>query len=260
MSSADELECFLNSVQLSIDNSLSEDQKIEHKGAQRTQELLMEIRHVSKVFKQGDLETRVLEDINLLVAAGDFIALMGPSGSGKSTLLNIISGLDAPSAGDVIVNGLNIVGLSETELARWRSQHVGFIFQQYHLMPVLSAFENVALPLMLFDMSRRERRERAEAALTIVGLSDRMTYMPRQLSGGQQQRVSIARAIVTDPPILIGDEPTGNLDGKSTGDILNLFDILNSELGKTIIMVTHDEEAAAHAKRVTRLRDGRLVE
>ena len=220
----------------------------------------MEIRHVSKVFRQGDLETRVLEDINLEVACGDFIALMGPSGSGKSTLLNIISGLDTPSTGDVLMNSQSIVGLSETALAIWRSQHLGFIFQQYHLMPVLSAYENVALPLMLFNMSRRERRERSIAALSIVGLQDRMNYMPRQLSGGQQQRVSIARAIVTDPTILIGDEPTGNLDGKSTADVLRLFDILNKDLGKTIIMVTHDDEAAAHARRVTRLRDGMLME
>ena len=215
---------------------------------------------MSKVFRQGNLETRVLEDISLQIAEGDFVALMGPSGSGKSTLLNIISGLDTPTTGDVLMNDRSIVGLSETELAMWRSEHVGFIFQQYHLMPVLSAFENVALPLMLFNMSRRERRERTEAALAIVGLQDRMHYIPSQLSGGQQQRVSIARAIVTDPPILIGDEPTGNLDSKSSGDVLRLFDILNSELGKIIIMVTHDADAAAHAKRVMQLKDGLLVE
>ena len=221
---------------------------------------LMETRHVSKVFKQGSVETRVLEDVSLQITEGDFVALMGPSGSGKSTLLNIISGLDAPSTGDVLMNGKSIVGLSESALARWRSQHIGFIFQQYHLMPVLSAFENVALPLTLFNMSRRERRERTIAALTIVGLKHRIDYMPSQLSGGQQQRVSIARAIVTDPPILIGDEPTGNLDSRSSGDVLRLFDILNSELGKTIIMVTHDAAAAAHAKRITRIRDGMLME
>jgi len=220
----------------------------------------LEVQHVSKVFVQGDLETRVLEDINLQVASGGYIALMGPSGSGKSTLLNIISGLDSPTAGDIRLLGSSIVGLSETELAVWRSHHVGFIFQQYHLMPVLSALENVILPLMLFDMSRRERKARAEAALSIVGLEDRMSYLPRQLSGGQQQRVSIARAIVTDPPIIIGDEPTGNLDRKSSGDVLQLFDILNKELHKTIIMVTHDQEAAAHAARVIRLRDGMLIE
>lgn len=220
----------------------------------------MEIRHVSKVFTQEGLQTRVLEDIYLQVARGDFIALMGPSGSGKSTLLNIISGLDTPTSGDVLMNGASIVGLSERELAVWRSHNIGFIFQQYHLMPVLTAFENVALPLMLFDMKQRERRERSKAALAIVGLEDRMNYLPRQLSGGQQQRVSIARAIVTDPTILIGDEPTGNLDRKATADVLMLFDILNRDLGKTIIMVTHDTEAAMHARRAIRLRDGVLVD
>lgn len=221
---------------------------------------IMEIRHVTKVFKQDGLETRVLEDIDLQINKGDFIALMGPSGSGKSTLLNVISGLDIPTSGDVLMNGKSIVGLSETRLAAWRSQHIGFIFQQYHLMPVLTALENVALPLMLFNMSRRERKERASAALTIVGLQDRLHYLPRQLSGGQQQRVSIARAIVTDPIILIGDEPTGNLDSKATADVLTLFDILNRDLGKTIIMVTHDVDAAAYAKRAIRLQDGRLAD
>lgn len=220
----------------------------------------IEVIGVSKVFTQGELETRVLENINLRAREGDYIALMGPSGSGKSTLLNIISGLDAPTTGDIRMLGESIVGLSETALAAWRSQHIGFIFQQYHLMPVLSARENVMLPLMLFSMSRRERRTRAEAALKIVGLEDRMDYLPRQLSGGQQQRVSIARAIVTDPPVIIGDEPTGNLDRKSSGDVLHLFDILNQELRKTIIMVTHDQEAADHARRIIRLRDGMLIE
>ncbi len=222
-------------------------------------EPILEVIHVQKIFHQGEVETRVLEDINLEVFPGDYVALMGPSGSGKSTLLNIISVLDVPTAGDVVVNGQSIVGLSESELARWRHEHIGFIFQQYHLMPVLTAFENVELPLLLLDADRRERRERVEAALRIVGLEDRMTYFPRQLSGGQQQRVGIARAIVADPLILIGDEPTGNLDTHASSDVLRLFDTLNSDLGKTILMVTHDPRAASHAQTIEHLEDGMLL-
>ncbi|HET6566705.1 MAG TPA: ABC transporter ATP-binding protein [Rhodothermales bacterium] len=224
------------------------------------QQPLLEVRHVSKVYRQGEIETPVLYDIDLDVFPGDYVALMGPSGSGKSTLLNIVSGLDVPTAGDVILDGESIVGLTESELAEWRREHIGFIFQQYHLMPVLTAFENVELPLLLLDMTKRERRERVEAALEIVGLTDRMKYYPRQLSGGQQQRVGIARAVVTDPLLIIGDEPTGNLDVRSTGDVLRLFEILNSDLGKTIVMVTHDPHAAEHAKTIEHLEKGILLE
>lgn len=204
--------------------------------------------------------TPVLEDVNLDVFESDFIALMGPSGSGKSTLLNIISGLDYPSGGDILMNGESIIGLTETELSRWRLNNIGFIFQQYHLMPVLTAFENVEMPLLLFDMNRKERRDRVMAALEIVGLLHRVQYYPRQLSGGQQQRVCIARAIVTDPVIIIGDEPTGNLDYRSTDDVLELFDILNGDLKKTIIIVTHDPHAAKRAKTIEQLEKGILLE
>lgn len=221
---------------------------------------LLNINHVSKIYRNGEIETRVLEDINLSVNAGDLIALMGPSGSGKSTLLNIISGLDSPTSGEVIINEKNITGLSESELSTWRLDHIGFIFQQYHLMPVLTAYENVELPLLLFDLSRSQRKQLAEAALAIVGLENRMTYYPRQLSGGQQQRVCIARAIVTDPLILIADEPTGNLDFESTEEVLELFDTLNQDLGKTIIMVTHDPHVSARAGIIHYLEKGILME
>ncbi|SMO49155.1 ABC transporter ATP-binding protein [Fodinibius sediminis] len=221
---------------------------------------LLDISHVSKIYRKGEIETRVLEDINLRVQGGDFIALMGPSGSGKSTLLNIISGLDTPTTGEVVVNGRNITGLSESALSAWRLEHVGFIFQQYHLMPVLTAFENVELPLLLFNLGRSERKSLAEAALSIVGLEDRTGYYPRQLSGGQQQRVCIARAIVTDPLIIIADEPTGNLDYDSTNEVLALFDTLNQDLGKTIIMVTHDPHAAERAGDIRYLQKGLIVE
>lgn len=221
---------------------------------------LLDISHVSKIYMNGEIETRVLEDINLQVHGRDFIALMGPSGSGKSTLLNIISGLDTPTAGEVIVNGRTITGLTESALSAWRLEHIGFIFQQYHLMPVLTAFENVELPLLLFDLSKAERESLVVAALSIVGLVDRTSYYPRQLSGGQQQRVCIARAIVTDPLVIIADEPTGNLDYNSTNEVLALFDTLNQDLGKTIIMVTHDPHAAERASKIWRLQKGVLVE
>jgi len=223
-------------------------------------EPLLEIIRVSKIYLQGEVETRVLEDVNLQVFDRDFIALMGPSGSGKSTLLNIISGLDSPTSGAVVMNGRNIVGLDESSLSAWRHENIGFIFQQYHLMPVLTAYENVELPLLIFDMSRSERKNRVRAALNIVGLENRMDYYPRQLSGGQQQRVCIARAIVTDPLIIIGDEPTGNLDYESTDEVLELFDTLNIDLGKTIIMVTHDPHAANRAKTIQHLEKGVLID
>ncbi len=221
---------------------------------------IFRIQNISKAYIQGEMITPVLEDVNLDVFESDFIALMGPSGSGKSTLLNIISGLDYPSGGDILMNGESIIGLTETELSRWRLNNIGFIFQQYHLMPVLTAFENVEMPLLLFDMNRKERRDRVMAALEIVGLLHRVQYYPRQLSGGQQQRVCIARAIVTDPVIIIGDEPTGNLDYRSTDDVLELFDILNGDLKKTIIIVTHDPHAAKRAKTIEQLEKGILLE
>ncbi len=221
---------------------------------------ILRIQNISKAYIQGEMITPVLEDVNLDVFESDFIALMGPSGSGKSTLLNIISGLDFPSGGDVMMNGESIVGLTETELSRWRLNNIGFIFQQYHLMPVLTAFENVEMPLLLFDMNRKERRDRVMAALEIVDLLHRVQYYPRQLSGGQQQRVCIARAIVTDPVIIIGDEPTGNLDYRSTDDVLELFDILNGDLKKTIIIVTHDPHAAKRAKTIEQLEKGILLD
>lgn len=223
-------------------------------------EPLLTVRHVKKYYWQGDVETRVLEDINLEVFSGDYIVLMAPSGSGKTTLLNIISGLDDPTAGSVSMKGDIITGAMESDRSKWRSEHIGFIFQQYHLMPTLTAFENVELPLLLFDMSGKDRRRRVEAALIIVGLSDRMHYYPRQLSGGQQQRVGVARAIVTDPNILIADEPTGNLDYDSTSELLVLFDVLNNELGKTMIIVTHDPRVAQKAHKGYRLDRGNLVE
>lgn len=221
---------------------------------------LVVVDHVSKIYLSGEIETPVLADINLTVEAGDMIALMGPSGSGKSTLLNIISGLDSPTAGSITVDGKNITNLNESALSTWRLEHLGFIFQQYHLMPVLTAYENVELPLLLFDMTRSQRREVVKAALSIVGLDHRHTYYPRQLSGGQQQRVCIARAIVTDPLILIADEPTGNLDYESTNEVLELFDTLNQDLGKTIIMVTHDPHVAQKAGTIHQLQKGVLVE
>ena len=219
---------------------------------------LVSVNHVSKIYVSGEVETPVLADVMLTIHPGNFIALMGPSGSGKSTLLNIISGLDSPTAGNIVVNGRDITNLSESSLSTWRLENIGFIFQQYHLMKVLTAFENVELPLLLFDMSRSQRRKLTEAALAIVGLEDRMDYYPRQLSGGQQQRVCIARAIVTDPIILIADEPTGNLDFNSTDEVLELFDTLNRDLGKTIIMVTHDPHVARKAGTIHHLEKGFL--
>jgi len=220
---------------------------------------VVEIRNLVKSYRRGDQVVEVLRDITLDIASGDFIALMGPSGSGKSTLLNLIAGIDKPDSGVVRVGGVNIAALGEAELADWRAANVGFIFQFYNLMPVLSAFENVELPLLLTRLSARERREHVSTALGMVGLSDRMSHYPSELSGGQQQRVAIARAVITDPAILVADEPTGDLDRNSADDILNLMAQLNSELGKTIIMVTHDPHAAQRAHRVQQLEKGVLV-
>ncbi len=220
---------------------------------------IVAIRGLSKFYERCDQVISVLTDINLDVVAGDFVALMGPSGSGKSTLLNLIAGIDKPSGGSLAVNGLDITRLSDTELSDWRAQHVGFIFQFYNLLPVLTARENVELPLLLTDLSRRERHEHVEAALGMVGLLDRMSHYPSELSGGQQQRVAIARAIITDPTILVADEPTGDLDRVSAADVLALMEQLNRELNKTIIMVTHDQRAAEHAHRMVHLDKGVLA-
>ena len=212
---------------------------------------MVSVKDVTKVYKRGSEELKVLDSLSLDVPEGEFVALMGPSGSGKTTLLNLIAGIDQPTSGAVVVGGRNIAVLSEGELAKWRSHSVGFIFQFYNLMPVLSALENVELPLLLTKLNKKERRERALTALKVVGLADRSTHYPRQLSGGQEQRVAIARAIVTDPLVLVADEPTGDLDAKSAEEILKLMETLNREFKKTIVMVTHDPRAAdrAHVQR-----------
>jgi putative ABC transport system ATP-binding protein len=208
---------------------------------------MVDVRGVRKVYRRDAEQIVVLDGIDLQVPPGEFVALMGPSGSGKTTLLNLIAGIDRPTSGEVIVAGTNVAKLSESELARWRSRHVGFIFQFYNLIPVLRAVENVELPLLLSRLSKRERRERALTALKVVGLADRSGHYPRQLSGGQEQRVAIARAIVGDPDVLVADEPTGDLDAKSAEDILALMETLNRDFKKTIVMVTHDPRAASRA-------------
>jgi len=223
-------------------------------------ESMVSLSGVSKSYRRGSQEVPVLQDIAFDISNGDFVALMGPSGSGKSTLLNLIAGLDQADSGSITVGGVNITTLSETELAGWRATHVGFIFQFYNLIPVLTALENVELPLVLTGLSRRERREHAETALRVVGLEDRMEHYPSQLSGGQQQRVAIARAVVTDPAIIVADEPTGDLDRVSAHEILDLMERLNHESGKTIIMVTHDPRAAEKAHTLRRLEKGVLTD
>jgi putative ABC transport system ATP-binding protein len=221
---------------------------------------LVEIEHLTKSYVRGEQVVPVLTDINLVIREGDFVAMMGPSGSGKSTLLNLVAGIDKPDSGRLAVAGEDITQLSDTELADWRARTVGFIFQFYNLMPVLTAFENVELPLQLTALSRAERRERVELLLSMVGLSDRVKHYPNELSGGQQQRVAIARALVTDPLLVIADEPTGDLDRQSAADILGLLDRLNSELGKTIVMVTHDPRAAGAAHHLIYLDKGQLTD
>ena len=219
---------------------------------------LVDIQHLVKGYSRGGQMVPVLQDITLNIGAGDFISLMGPSGSGKSTLLNLIAGIDKPDSGVLRVGGVDINELSEGDLADWRASNIGFIFQFYNLMPVLNAFENVELPLHLTNLSRAERRERVELTLDMVGLADRMEHYPNELSGGQQQRVAIARAIVTDPTILVCDEPTGDLDKQSATDVLAMLQKLNDEMGKTIIMVTHDAHAAEAARRMVHLDKGEL--
>ena len=218
----------------------------------------IELRSVRKVYHKDRLEIPVLDGLSLRIAAGEFVALMGPSGSGKSTLMHLIGGLDSPTAGSVRVGDAQLETMTERQLTSWRSRHVGFIFQMYHLVPVLTAAQNVELPLLLFRMSRADRRQRVATALDIVGLADRMAHRPNQLSGGQEQRVAIARAIVTDPAVILADEPTGDLDAKTSEEILALLNLLNSEFGKTILMVTHDPRAAVHAQRVLHLEKGNL--
>ncbi len=219
---------------------------------------LVVIRNVSKVYHKGREKVEVLHGLDLEIPAGDFVALMGPSGSGKTTLLNLIGGLDRPTSGEVEVDGVRVDAMSPSKLAQWRGRHVGFVFQFYNLLPVLTAQRNVELPLLLSKMSGAERRRRALTALTIVGLEDRAKHYPRELSGGQEQRVAIARAIVSDPTLILADEPTGDLDRQTADEILNLLEVLNREHGKTIIMVTHDPRAAGHAKRTLHLDKGRL--
>jgi putative ABC transport system ATP-binding protein len=220
---------------------------------------VVEIAHLYKSYRRGSQVLPVLEDISLNINAGEFLALMGPSGSGKTTLLNLIAGLDRPDAGRLLVHGIDLMGLTEAQLADWRASHVGFVFQFYHLIPVLTGFENVELPLLLTKLSRRERREHVHLVLELVGLSDRLHHYPGQLSGGQQQRVAIARALVTDPTLIAADEPTGDLDKQSAQEIMDLLSRLNQEFGKTIIIVTHDPEAASHASHIRRLIKGQLL-
>jgi putative ABC transport system ATP-binding protein len=220
---------------------------------------LIEVRNVSKSYWREKIEIPVLNNITINVEQGEFLALMGPSGSGKTTLLNLIAGIDKPSNGNIIVNGTDISSLGESSLAKWRANNVGFIFQFYNLIPVLSAFENVELPLLLTKLSKSERKKQVETALNLVGLGDRMHHSPKQLSGGQEQRVAIARAIVTDPVLLVADEPTGDLDRNSAEEILTLMERLNKEYQKTIIMVTHDPHAAERAKLIKHLEKGDLV-
>jgi putative ABC transport system ATP-binding protein len=221
---------------------------------------LIELREVSKSYHRETIEIPVLDRVTIAVPEGDFLGLMGPSGSGKSTLLNLLAGIDRPTGGGITIGGTDITRLGERALAAWRARHIGFIFQLYNLIPVLTAFENVELPLLLTSLSKAKRREHVMTALNIVGLGDRARHYPRQLSGGQEQRVAIARAIVTDPTLLLADEPTGDLDAKSASEVLTLLQRLNQEFRKTIVMVTHDPHAAERASHVLHLEKGTLVE
>jgi putative ABC transport system ATP-binding protein len=221
---------------------------------------LIELREVSKSYRRDALEIAVLDRVSMSVPDGDFLCLMGPSGSGKSTLLNLLAGIDRPSRGSIRVGDTDITSLSERALASWRARHIGFIFQLYNLIPVLTAFENVELPLLLTSLTRKQRRDHVLTALNIVGLRERGDHYPRQLSGGQEQRVAIARAIVTDPTVLLADEPTGDLDAKSAGEVLTLLQRLNTEFTKTIVLVTHDPHAAERSRRVLHLEKGTFVE
>ena len=239
---------------------MSENAAVTEIGDTPVREALVDVKNVDKVFKRGSEEVHVLGGLDLQIPSGEFLALMGPSGSGKSTLLNLIGGLDRPTQGAVTVGGQRIDSMSDRKLAAWRARHVGLVFQFYNLMPVLNARKNVELPLLLTKLSAAERKKRAAIALDVVGLSHRLGHFPRQLSGGEQQRVGIARAIVTDPTLLLCDEPTGDLDRKAGDEVLDLLHALNTEQGKTIIMVTHDQIAADRASRTLHLDKGRLVD
>jgi putative ABC transport system ATP-binding protein len=222
-------------------------------------EALVTIQELSKIFKRDGEEVVALERATLDISRGEFLALMGPSGSGKTTLLNIIAGIDRPTSGEVHIDGTSITGMSDRELTRWRNQHIGFVFQSFNLIPVLTAFENVELPLLLTNLTKQRRKEQVETALRLVGLSDRIKHYPRQLSGGQEQRVAIARAIATDPTLLLADEPTGDLDARSAEEIMTLLTRLNKEFGKSIVMVTHDPRAAHHSSKTRYLDKGILL-
>ena len=221
---------------------------------------LFELRNISKCFVKGKEEITIFTDLNMTIQRGDFISIMGPSGSGKSTLLNMLGGIDRPTGGDIIFNGYAINNYSESQLAQWRADHVGFIFQFYNLMPMLTAEKNVELPLLLKRLSRKQRRARVHTALKLVGLEDRANHLPKELSGGQQQRVAIARALISDPDFLLCDEPTGDLDRQTAKEILEILQLLNDEFDKTLIMVTHDPQAAKYAKRTVHLDKGQFIE
>jgi putative ABC transport system ATP-binding protein len=221
-------------------------------------EPIVTIRNLTKVYAQGEIQVTALHDVSLDIAAGEFLTLMGPSGSGKSTLLHIIAGIDRPTSGECHVQGVDVARLNESQLADWRNQNVGFVFQTFNLIPVLTGYENVELPLLLTRLNRKERRRQVETALSLVGLSDRMHHLPKQLSGGQEQRVAIARALVTDPNLIVADEPTGNLDAHSAEDVLHALQALRRDAGKTVIMVTHDPKAAAFGSRSIHLEKGEL--
>jgi putative ABC transport system ATP-binding protein len=220
---------------------------------------IVEIRALSKIYQQGEIDVTALNRVSVDIAPGEFLALMGPSGSGKSTMLHIIAGVDRPTSGSCHVQGVDVTQLNESQLADWRNQNVGFVFQTFNLIPVLTAFENVELPLLLTQLNRKERRQQVETALALVGLSDRAKHLPRQLSGGQEQRVAIARSLVTDPALIVADEPTGNLDHNSATEVLTILQSLSKQMGKTVIMVTHDPKAAAYGSRTIHLEKGELV-
>ena len=222
-------------------------------------ENIVTIRNLSKIYAQGEIQVTALDNISLDIVAGEFLALMGPSGSGKSTLLHIIAGIDRPTSGECLVQGVDVTKLNESQLADWRNQNVGFVFQTFNLIPVLTAFENVELPLLLTRLGRAQRRRQVQAALELVGLADRAHHLPKQLSGGQEQRAAIARALVTDPQIVVADEPTGNLDSHSAQDVLGILQSLSRQAGKTVILVTHDPKAAAFGSRSIHLEKGELT-
>lgn len=220
---------------------------------------IVSIRNLSKIYAQGEIRVTALDNISLDIAAGEFLTLMGPSGSGKSTLLHILAGIDRPTSGECRVQGVDVTKLNESQLADWRNHNVGFVFQTFNLIPVLTAYENVELPLLLTRLNRTQRRKQVETALDLVGLADRMRHLPKQLSGGQEQRVAIARALVADPTLIVADEPTGNLDSHSAQDVLTVLQSLSKAAGKTVIMVTHDPKAAAFGSRTIHLEKGELL-